>query len=100
MSDASLCSIRFADGLSGEVPSGITVLEAARMLDVEVDSFCGGNCSCGTCRVEVVGNRKALGKAQPAEHMVLGPGQVSRGFRLACQARILADVEIRIADWC
>ena len=36
-------------GRQGEVPSGTTVLQAARTLGVDIDSVCGGRAMCA-CR--------------------------------------------------
>jgi len=38
-------------GLGGEVPSGTTVLQAARDFGVDLDSVCGGRGICGRCQI-------------------------------------------------
>ena len=38
-------------GLGGEVPAGITVLQAARDFGVDLDSVCGGRGICGRCQI-------------------------------------------------
>ena len=38
-------------GLDGVVPTGTTVLQAARTLGVDLDSVCGGRGICGRCQV-------------------------------------------------
>ena len=38
-------------GLGGEVPTGITVLQAARDFGVDLDSVCGGRGICGRCQI-------------------------------------------------
>ncbi|MDO8363568.1 MAG: ASKHA domain-containing protein [Actinomycetota bacterium] len=38
-------------GLGGEVPTGTTVLQAAREFGVDIDSVCGGRGICGRCQV-------------------------------------------------
>ncbi|MGB9890011.1 MAG: 2Fe-2S iron-sulfur cluster-binding protein, partial [Anaerolineae bacterium] len=38
-------------GRRGQVPAGISVLEAARRLGVGLSGVCGGLGACGTCRV-------------------------------------------------
>ena len=40
-------------GRQGNVPSGTTVLQAARSLGVDIDSVCGGRAMCGRCQVVV-----------------------------------------------
>lgn len=81
------------------VTRGTTLLDAARTGDVDLRHYCGGNCSCGTCRVEVVSGARSLSRRQGMEEMVLGADAASRGDRLACQAQILGDVEVRIPRW-
>ena len=38
-------------GLGGEVPTGTTVLQAARSFGVDLDSVCGGRGICGRCQI-------------------------------------------------
>ncbi len=38
-------------GLGGEVPTGTTVLQAARHFGVDLDSVCGGRGICGRCQI-------------------------------------------------
>ena len=40
-------------GRQGNVPSGTTVLQAARTLGVDIDSVCGGRAMCGRCQIVV-----------------------------------------------
>lgn len=85
--------------VEGEVPGGISLLACARHLDVRVTHYCGGMCSCGTCRVEVVDGADLLSPALPNERMVLGAERDAAGDRLACQARVLGPVVVRVPDW-
>lgn len=91
-------TIRF-DGRPVQVEKGATVLEAALDAAVDLRSYCGGNCSCGTCRVEVRSGGRALSRRSGLEEMVLGPEAVTRGDRLACQAQILGDVDVHVPEW-
>ncbi len=83
-----------------EVPSGTTVLAAAIAMGQDIDHYCGGHCSCGSCRVRVVSGSGSLSRPRPDEKMVLGPDADQRGDRLACQARIQGRVEIEIPEFC
>lgn len=91
--------VRFGDRAPAEVRAGTTVLDAARQAGVDLRSYCGGNCSCGTCRVEIVRGDRNLSRRQGMEEMVLGAEKVARGDRLACQAQVLGEVEVRIPEW-
>lgn len=88
--------VRFEGWPAATVPRGMTVLRAAERLDIDLDHFCGGQCSCGTCRVEVVAGAAHLAPPLPQETLVLGPLASAAGDRLGCQARILGPVEVRV----
>ncbi len=78
-------------GLRGELPEGVTALEAAHHLGVRISSICGGAGTCSTCRVECVVNPQNLSPIEPLEEAYdMGPG-----VRLGCQAHILGDVGLR-----
>lgn len=79
--------------------SGATLLEAAVQGGVDLRSYCGGNCSCGTCRVEILAGADNLSRPEPMEKLVLGMTAERRGDRLACQAQVLGRVEVRIPEW-
>jgi uncharacterized 2Fe-2S/4Fe-4S cluster protein (DUF4445 family) len=76
-------------GRRARVPSGATLLEAARQAGVGLNAVCGGTGTCGTCRVRLV-----AGQVTPpteAERDV-----VAEGLRLACQTRVLSDVRVDV----
>jgi len=81
--------------VTGEVPGGISLLAAAAHLDVDLDHFCGGQASCGTCRVQIVRGADKLSSRRGPESMTLGQ-RADSGDRLACQARVLGDVVVQI----
>ena len=85
--------------LQASFPKGTTLLKATIAMDLEVDHFCGGLCACGTCRVGIVQGAKNLSKARPNEQMVLGVDAFEKGDRLACQARLEGEVEVKIPDF-
>jgi 2Fe-2S ferredoxin len=82
-----------------EVPLYSTILDAAVLLDLDLDHYCGGNCSCGSCRIKVLAGSKNLSRPRPDEQMVLGPDAEKKGDRLACQARVQGPVSIEIPDF-
>ncbi len=86
----------FEGSRTGSFGGGTTLLAAAGELDLELDHYCGGQCSCGTCRVEVVEGATSLSRITPTERVVLGHEAEVAGDRLACQARILGPVTVRI----
>ena len=40
-------------GRRAHVEPGITLLEAARQMGVEIESICGGRLTCGKCKVRI-----------------------------------------------
>jgi len=82
-----------------EVTYGNTLLACALQADIDLDHYCGGTCSCSTCRIEVMQGGENLSPSRPDEQLVLGPDAEDRGDRLACQARILGPVTIRIPEF-
>ncbi len=78
---------------------GGTILEAVRLADLDLRSYCGGNCSCGTCRVVVEAGAEHLSRPEPMEQLVLGMEAQRRGDRLACQAQVNGPVVVVIPEW-
>ena len=91
--------VTFVGACTGEVEAGTTVLKAAKDLGVSLSHYCGGHCTCGTCRIELVEGAQNLSEPRGNEQMVLGVACLKTGSRLACQARILGPVQIRIPSW-
>ena len=95
--DGTLVQVSFGAHGEGQAEVGWTVLQAAKEMRVDIDHFCGGRCSCSTCRVVVPEEFQAmLSRRDLNEEAVLGPKAVERGDRLACQARILGPVSVKI----
>jgi uncharacterized 2Fe-2S/4Fe-4S cluster protein (DUF4445 family) len=79
-------SVRFyPKGITVEVEPGSTLLEAAFLAGVEVNSACGGKGTCGRCRMIVSGN---FGSKQTD---VIMPADWDMGYRLACMTKVLGD---------
>jgi len=93
-------------GHQGRVALNVSVLDAARMLGVDLDSVCGGRGLCGRCQVEIgEGDFAKHGIRSGTDHMT--PGNAAEavyaerkglkpGRRLACHARILGDLVIDV----
>ena len=72
---------------------GSTILEALRNEGIGIRSVCGGKGFCGKCKVIVTKGR--------VEHRVrdkeaISVEELSKGYILACQAKIIEDIEIII----
>ncbi|MEE2827582.1 MAG: 2Fe-2S iron-sulfur cluster-binding protein [Myxococcota bacterium] len=87
--------VRFEDlGLSIRVASGTTLLDAAVEAGTDLTHYCGGMCSCGSCRVEILS-----GEVSPIDDMeqtTLDIVKENDQDRLACQTRALSDLVIRV----
>jgi uncharacterized 2Fe-2S/4Fe-4S cluster protein (DUF4445 family) len=64
------------------VSPGTELLEAARRAGVELDAFCGGQGTCGTCRVRVATGRVDMDPSVLVE-------DAEAGWVQACSARVL-----------
>jgi ferredoxin len=98
-SEPARASVRFGEGAPIAVAAGTSLLEAALAAGVDLDHFCGGNRSCGTCRVEVLSGGERLSARQPGEALVLGPRHQGPEHRLACQARVHGSVHVKVPAW-
>jgi uncharacterized 2Fe-2S/4Fe-4S cluster protein (DUF4445 family) len=93
-------------GQRGRVPAGTTVLAAARLLGVDLDSVCGGRGICSKCQVEpafgafpkhgVTATEDALSARNAVEDRYDRVRGLAPGRRLGCQAQILADAVIDV----
>ena len=93
-------------GHQGELHAGITALEAARILGVDLDTVCGGRAICGRCQVQVgtgsfakwgitVGP-DALSAPTSSETNARVKRPLQAGNRLGCMAHIQNDVVIDV----
>ena len=70
-----------------EVPASTPLREALASLGVTVTSPCGGEGTCGKCRVQVRGGQEGLTPPTASERSLLSPDQLAAGIRLSCDAR-------------
>lgn len=76
------------------VPAGLSLSEALREGGHAPDMPCGGKGRCRKCRVLAQG---ALSAPTREEQQALSPRELEQGFRLACCAQVLGDVQVRSA---
>ena len=83
-----------------DVMANTSLLEAANAAGVEIEAICGGRGTCGKCRVVVDAGRypDSLSPHTEAERKHLTDAERAQGYRLACQARVLGDVEVTVAE--
>jgi uncharacterized 2Fe-2S/4Fe-4S cluster protein (DUF4445 family) len=81
-------------GRRGPCPEGGTLLDAARVLGVDLAGICGGNGSCGRCKVQIVAGKASSVTARETDH--LSPAELAQGYRLACLAEPLSDCCVHV----
>ena len=80
-----------------EVQSGTSVLDAAFSGGVLIPTVCGGFAKCHACKIFVpAADADALTPIAPDERRMIQNQGNAEGTRLACQARVLADVLVEI----
>lgn len=88
-------NIRYSGGPTVSSAAGHTLLEISRANGIPHMSVCGGRARCSTCRTLVLTGEKNLSEPGEAELNLLSKFNAGPGVRLACQAVISGDVEIR-----
>lgn len=82
-------------GRAVRVSAGATVREAALQAGIAMDYPCGGQGTCGKCRVRVLSDHAA---ATPSERGLLSPEDLARGIRLACQCAVRGPMAVELGD--
>lgn len=76
-----------------QVEAGVSLLDAAAQAGVHVMAPCGGEGTCGQCRVQV-----EAGSVECVPRGCLTAEEIAGGTVLACSSRITSDVTIRIPE--
>lgn len=79
------------DSMTVTVPDGETLLRAAHVAGVHINSSCGGQGTCGKCRVRVT-----QGETTGTPDAMLPPDDFARGYRLACLSRVKGPIVVEI----
>jgi ferredoxin, 2Fe-2S len=103
MDSTSKIELRVSRGNEAQhVVRGISESEQRSILEIlvdnkiEIDHSCGGNGTCGTCRIILIGPPKALSLVNSIELEMSQDRNFSPNERLACQTHILKSCEIKI----
>lgn len=93
-------------GKRGRFAEGTPVLEAARILGVDIDSVCGGRGICGRCQINltvgefakhgVVSRENSLSPFAKGEEKFKARRGLQDGRRLSCHAQLMGDVIIDV----
>ena len=73
------------------VDEGENLLQAAMEAGIHINASCGGNATCGKCKVKIIG-----GAAASPMHAELSEAEYADGYRLACLSTVTGDVDVEI----
>ena len=95
-------------GRRGEVPKGVNIIEASRLLGVDIEALCGEKKVCGKCivRIEEGHFEKYNITSSPShvtpwlveEEKFINPEKRDKGFRLGCVAQIQDDILVFVPE--
>ncbi len=95
-------------GRRGNVEEGVSLLEAARELGVEIESICGGKQTCSKCKVQIqegffekYGIKSEMGNLTQiieSERKKLKAQEIASDHRLACAAHVRGPVVIFVPE--
>jgi len=95
-------------GRRGEVPKGITLIEASRKLGVDIEALCGEKKVCGKCKVRIeqgyfekFGIDSKLTNVSPwqeEEDKFVTPAEKEKGYRLGCVAKVEGDLLVFVPE--
>ena len=95
-------------GQRGEVPKGTNIIEASRLLGVDIEALCGEKKVCGKCIVRIEeGHFEKYGITSSTTHVspwleeedkFITPDLKEKGFRLGCVAAIEDDILVFVPE--
>jgi uncharacterized 2Fe-2S/4Fe-4S cluster protein (DUF4445 family) len=90
---ADNCTVLFrtegSEELRVSLSRGTSLLEAAKKADIPIDAPCGGNGTCGKCRVKLL-----AGETEGEQTRHISREEYAEGYRLACAARVVSDLSV------
>ena len=108
MSEENAMVIFQPSGRRGEVPKGITVIEASRLLGVDIEALCGEKKVCGKCVVRIeeghfekYGIQSKMSHVSPwqkEEEKFINAERREKGFRLGCVATVEDDILVFVPE--
>ncbi|MGB3210047.1 MAG: ASKHA domain-containing protein [Desulforhopalus sp.] len=108
MDDNKVMVIFQPSGVRGEVPKGSNIIEASRLLGVDIEALCGEKKVCGKCIVRVEdGNFEKYNIQSSMDHVspwkeeeekFINKERREKGFRLGCIAEIHDDILVFVPE--
>lgn len=77
-----------------EIAPGATIMDAARLAGIGLTSVCGGQGTCGRCRVVV--SSGLTGAPVDADRRAFTRLELDAGHRLACRTKVSGDVTVSL----
>ncbi len=81
-------------GRRGKCPDGLSILECARLLNVDIVSLCGGVGTCGRCKVQIISGE--VSDLTGAEDAALTESEKEQNFRAACLTYPKSDLKVNV----
>ncbi|MBN2319030.1 MAG: DUF4445 domain-containing protein [Acidobacteria bacterium] len=81
-------------GRRRKCPKGISLLDCARRLNVDIVSICGGMSTCKRCKVQIVSG--LVSPPTPEDKAAFTKDELKQNFRLACTTFPRGDVKILV----
>jgi uncharacterized 2Fe-2S/4Fe-4S cluster protein (DUF4445 family) len=95
-------------GRRGEVSKGINLIEASRLLGVDIEALCGEKKVCGKCvvRIEeghfekfgVTSTMQNVSEWKEEESKFINEARREKGFRLGCMAEVKGDLLVFVPE--
>ena len=82
-----------------EAPAKANLLEFLHKEEIPVGSACGGKGLCASCKVQVLNGSANLSRPKDIEIELASRNHLQVNERIACQCKILGDVEITTNYW-
>ena len=108
MDDKKAMVIFQPSGRRGEIAKGISLIETARLLGVDIETLCGEKRVCGKCKVRVEeghfekfnirSSKSHVSPWQEEEEKFIDAEGKEQGFRLGCVAKVEGDVLIFVPE--
>ncbi|MGQ9654463.1 MAG: ASKHA domain-containing protein [Thermodesulfobacteriota bacterium] len=108
MEDDKAMVIFQPSGRRGSVKKDVTVIEASRLLGVDIETLCGEKKVCGKCKVRIEegffekfgikSSRANVSPWQEEEEKFINGEQKAAGYRLGCCAKVQGDLLIFVPE--
>ena len=86
-------------GKEGTFSKGkVSIFDAAKTLNINLPSFCGGRGTCGKCKIKIKEGKKGLNKITYQELEHLTEDEILTGYRLACQTFPNTNISVYVPE--